>query len=143
MAGVATPLSQALGTGKSLLVRTDFVSDADWREIVNAVTTPSEDGFLAQLAIVDDKSLDGETVDGIVAAISAGAAYAVLFVADQVTLREPEHPILCITLPLSARHFRVIPGALWSVENNLSLANLDFEDFCEAAGPDGIYRGFA
>src|SRR5579859_4844520 len=141
MAGleVATTLSKALDTGKSLLIRTDFASDAGWREIVNAVTTPSEDGFLAQLAIVDDNRLGGETLDGIVTAISARAANAVLFIADQVTLRDPEHPILCIALPPSGRQFRVIPGALWSVENNLSLANLDFEDFCEAAGPDGIY----
>lgn len=31
------------------------------------------------------------------------------------------------------RSFRAIPSALQSVENNLSIANLDFVDFAEAA----------
>jgi uncharacterized protein DUF6924 len=37
--------------------------------------------------------------------------------------------------------FRVIPAEMWSVENNFSLANLDFADFVEAVDNEGIYRG--
>jgi len=34
-----------------------------------------------------------------------------------------------------------VPTGIQSVENNLSIANLDFADFVGAADPDGVYRG--
>ena len=66
-----------------------------------------------------------------------------IFVADQVAHLDPEHPILvvdCFEDP--GRMFRVIPSAAWGVENNLSLANMDFEDFADAVDARGIFRGF-
>ena len=38
--------------------------------------------------------------------------------------------------------FRCIPAELWSIENNLNIANMDWEEFAEAVGADGIFRGF-
>jgi hypothetical protein len=35
-----------------------------------------------------------------------------------------------------------VPAELWSVENNINLANLDWADFARSAGPDGVFRGF-
>jgi hypothetical protein len=40
------------------------------------------------------------------------------------------------------RTFRVFPSQAWGVENNLSIANMGFEEFLESAGKDGIFRGF-
>ncbi|MFD8420360.1 DUF6924 domain-containing protein [Streptomyces sp. NPDC059668] len=37
---------------------------------------------------------------------------------------------------------RVTAAELWGIENNLSLANMDFEEFTGAAGNDGVFRGF-
>ncbi|MFF4054379.1 DUF6924 domain-containing protein [Streptomyces sp. NPDC001668] len=31
---------------------------------------------------------------------------------------------------------------LWSMENNLSGANMDFEEFADAVEEDGVFRGF-
>lgn len=31
---------------------------------------------------------------------------------------------------------------MWGVENNLSLANMDYADFAANVDPDGILRGF-
>jgi hypothetical protein len=31
---------------------------------------------------------------------------------------------------------------MWGVENNLSLANMDFAEFADATDPDGIFCGF-
>ena len=39
--------------------------------------------------------------------------------------------------------FRVIPANLWSVQANLSLANMDWEEFTGALGADGVFRGFS
>ena len=40
------------------------------------------------------------------------------------------------------RTFRVIPSEMWSVENNLSIANMDFAEFADAVDEDGVFRGF-
>ena len=40
------------------------------------------------------------------------------------------------------RAFRVIPSEIEGVENNLSLANMDFGEFADSADRDGIFRGF-
>jgi hypothetical protein len=66
-----------------------------------------------------------------------------MFVADGVTMREGEHPVLVIDLAdQPGRSFRVIPSEMWSVENNLSLANMDFDEFADAVDAAGIFRGF-
>jgi hypothetical protein len=31
---------------------------------------------------------------------------------------------------------------IWAVENNLSLGNMDFEDFAGAVDANGVFRGF-
>jgi hypothetical protein len=31
---------------------------------------------------------------------------------------------------------------MWGVENNLSLANMDWEDFAATVDEDGVFRGF-
>jgi hypothetical protein len=38
--------------------------------------------------------------------------------------------------------FRVVVSLLWSVENNLSLSNLDWADFAGNVGDDEVFRGF-
>jgi hypothetical protein len=48
-------------------------------------------------------------------------------------------PLLVIDLrDERGREKRCVPGALWVVESNTSLSNMDFEEF---AGADGIFRG--
>lgn len=31
---------------------------------------------------------------------------------------------------------------MWSVENNLSIANMGFEEFADSADEKGVFRGF-
>jgi hypothetical protein len=38
--------------------------------------------------------------------------------------------------------FRVIPSEAWGVENNLSLANMDYIEFVDSSDSDGVFRGF-
>jgi hypothetical protein len=40
------------------------------------------------------------------------------------------------------RVFRVLASQLAPVENNLSTANMDFEEFTAATDEKGIFRGF-
>jgi hypothetical protein len=70
-------------------------------------------------------------------------AHTFLFVADCVALSDREQPILAVDLHHEpGRAFRVIPSAAWGIENNLSIANMDFFEFADSADPDGVFRGF-
>lgn len=127
-------------TSDAPFVRTDFSNLAAWRELLAAVRTESEDGFLANITVVDDAGFAGAEPGAL--AESAGK-HAVLFVADALTLSHADKPILCIDPSAPQNSFRVVPGELWGVENNLSLANMDWEEFAGAVDADGIFRGFA
>lgn len=127
----------------ALLLRTDFSSDATWNSLCSAVRVPSEHGFLANLDCISDPAFDGLTVEQLVALAERDGDRAFAFVADAVTLTDPEQPVLVVDLfDEPGRTFRVIPGEMWGVENNLSIANLDYGDFADSADPDGVFRGF-
>jgi len=119
--------------------RTDFSNQAAWRDLLTRVTTESEDGFLANITVVDDPAFEGANPDALAACANK---HAVLFVADALTLAHADRPILCIDSSAPQNTFRVVPSELWGVENNLSLANMDWEDFAGAVDADGIFRGF-
>ena len=132
-------------TPDALVLRTDFSDDAIWRAVCEASVAPSPgDGFLANLTFVEDRSFEAATVADLIAAAAAASQYrSFMFVADDVTIHETDHPVLVIDLAdRPGRSFRVIPAEMWSVENNLSLANMDFDEFAEAVDASGIYRGF-
>ena len=102
------------------------------------------DGFLANLTFVEDRAFEVAAVaDLIAAAAAAGQFRTFMFVADGVTMHAADHPVLVIDLAdQPGRSFRVIPSEMWSVENNLSLANMDFQDFSESVDAAGVFRGF-
>ena len=127
----------------SPLVRTDFSDDQAWAAVATALSTPSAEGFLAGLDVVDDPAFAGAAPADLLAAVPAGVWVSVLFVVDTQTLTDPEQPVLAVRGGREpGDSFRVVPGEVWSVENNLSLANMDWADFAGALGADGVYRGF-
>ena len=66
-----------------------------------------------------------------------------MFVVDSTTMAHEEHPVAVLDLwHQPGRTFRVIPSQMWSVENNLSISNMDFFEFADAVDDDGIFRGF-
>lgn len=132
-------------TPDAIVLRTDFSDDAAWRAVCEAIVAPSPaDGFLANVTFVEDRTFEGAAPDELVAAASAGPYRSFMFVVDAVTIGGAEHAVLVIDLvDRPGRSFRVVPSEMWGVENNLSLANMDFEDFASAVDAHGIHRGFA
>lgn len=130
---------------RALLLRTDFADDAAWAALLAAVREPQrEEGFQAEVLAVSDREYDGSTVDQLLALARRGRFRSYLLVADPTTISHPDRPVLVINLSHQpGRTFRAIPSSMWSVENNLSLANMDFSDFAESVDADGIFRGFA
>lgn len=131
-------------TDKTLMLRSDYSDDSAWNELCRLVEAPSEDDFRANLTFVEDPELDGNSVAELMAIVDRGDYQSFFFVADQEAIRGPEHTVLVVDLAdQRGRTFRVIPPEMWSVENNRSLANMDFEEFAESVDPEGIFRGFS
>ncbi len=129
-------------TKDSLVLRTDFTDEAAWKSICKEIEKPNDHEFRAYVEFVSDPQYDGITAKQL-ARMKKSSDHLFIFVVDSISLSNPEHPILVVDLiDKLGRTFRVIPSQMWSVENNLSIANMDFHEFADAAGDDGIYRGF-
>ncbi|MFG6490831.1 DUF6924 domain-containing protein [Microbacterium sp. P03] len=124
----------------SLLVRTSRSMSAEWRELLAVIGRENADGFRAYVQPVDHRRWYGQAADAIRAAVPPSEA-AVLFVADETTLGSPDLPVLAIQLNGDESPFRAVAKELWSVENNLNLANMDWHEFADAVDDEGIYRG--
>jgi hypothetical protein len=125
------------------LVRTDFTDGAAWEQVSRAAQQENADGFRAYIQPVSDPAFDGLSWEAVKAAVPADDdEWAVLFIADTAAIASHEHPILVVDLLEDRPPFRCITSELWGVENNLSIANMDWEEFADAADDDGIFRGF-
>ena len=131
-------------TGNPVLLRTDFSDDAAWDAICKAAQAASDEDFQANIDCVSNRSFDGLGVEQVVALAKNGSSPPFAFMADRLTLTNPERPILVVDLAHEpGRTFRVIPSQMWAVENNLSLANMDFSEFADNVDADGVFRGFS
>ncbi|GLU49917.1 DUF6924 domain-containing protein [Nocardiopsis ansamitocini] len=129
-------------TDDALIVRTDYSDDAVWTAVVEAVRAPSEDdGFLAYVDLLDDPAYTGAAKEELMALVPEGYGHTFLMVVDDVTVREPGHPLLVVDLSEEpGLAFRAAPRAIQSIENNLSIANMDFTDFYVEEGE--VQQGF-
>ena len=128
-------------TENSPLLRTDFADESAWAALVAAVGKPIGE-FRAYVTPVSDPAFDGASIEYLLE-VASEAELSFLLVADRHALTSREQPVLVLDVTGEpGRTFRVVPSAAWSVENNLSLANMDFEEFADAVDDDGIFRGF-
>jgi hypothetical protein len=104
-----------------LVLRTHFSNENEWQILCKEILTPQTAlGFLP-----------------------AQYDHSFIFIADKITIENPEHPVLCIGLQHNrGMKLRTIPSEMWGIENNLSISNMDFEEFSNAADEDGVFRGF-
>jgi len=131
-------------TANPVLLRTDFSDDAAWAALCKAAQALSVEDFWANIECFSDPSFDGLSVERVVALAGDRPGHAFAFLADRLTLTDPERPVLVVDLADEpGRAFRVIPSQMWSVENNLSLANMEYSDFADNVDPDGVFRGFS
>ena len=135
-------MNQIPETENAVVLRTDFSDDAAWKSVCAAIQKPVGD-FRAHVDFVSDPAYGDLTVAQLLSLIPEGFKHSFVFVVDRATLSQPQHPILVVDLLTEpGRTFRVIPSAMWGVENNLTLANMDFADFAGCVDQDGVFRGF-
>lgn len=137
-------MDSQLPEGESLLIRTDFSNDALWQSVLRS-TGDEDEPFYPQFTVVDDRRFDGLTVDGLLQIVPGDQFY--VFVADRRTMEDPEHPLLVVDTGSAAasdaggQTVRVTQPGIESIESNLSISNMDFVEFVDAADSDGVYRG--
>jgi hypothetical protein len=128
------------------LVRTDFSDDEAWAAAHGAVTADREmsfgEVFSANVEPLDDNRFAGLSAGQLAQLVPEDTHWSLLLVADEATMTSPEHHVLVVDLheELLGRTFRATPPAVQEIENNLSIANMDWEDFADSADPDGIVR---
>jgi|SRR5947209_3878416 len=126
----------------ALLVRTDFSDESAWTRICAEIEAPVGE-FRAYVTFVSDRESEGLAIDELTELGKRGPYRTFLFVIDRESVQDPEHPILVLDLAEEpGRTFRVVPREMWSVENNLSMANMDFSEFAENTDADGVFQGF-
>jgi hypothetical protein len=127
----------------SLFLRADFTDDDAWISLCDLAQGPTVDGFEAGLFCVSDREYDGLSAAALARMAADESELTFAFLADAVTINDEEHPIVVVDLwDEPGRTFRVIPAEMASVQNNLEIANMDFDEFAAAVGEDGVFRGF-
>jgi hypothetical protein len=133
-------------TTNPLVVRTDFEHQQAWETIYKLIRAPvSAPGarFHAHVQFLEDVAFRELDSEQLLMRVPSDYNHPFLIVVDNTTVIHPEFPILIIDLSgHRGRSFRAIPSAIQSVENNLSISNMDFAEFADATDEDGIFRGF-
>jgi hypothetical protein len=137
-------LTQISETENALVLRTDFSNQAVWERICAMIRKPvGIFRFRANVEFVDDIEYSDITKDQLLELIPKDYNHSFIIAADRTAISYPDHPLLIIDLyGRSGREFRAIPSQVQGIKNNLSIANMDFEEFAESVDEDGVFRGF-
>ncbi|MFF0836728.1 MULTISPECIES: DUF6924 domain-containing protein [unclassified Streptomyces] len=127
----------------SLVLRTDFSDDGAWdavRAALDAADGYCHATYVSELrfACVGVRALVDEE-----AAADEEAQIIHVFLADAATMGDTHHPLLAVDLSDEpGRTFRLPAQWFPDVSANLSIANMDFAEFADAADESGTFRGF-
>lgn len=125
-----------------LVLRTNFSDQAAWERICVAIKKPVG-GFYAYVEFVNNIAYKDITKEQLMQLVPRNDEHGFIFLVDRVTVSHPEHPILVVDLyEEPGREFRAIPSQVQGIQNNLSIANMDFFEFADAVDEDGVFRGF-
>jgi hypothetical protein len=146
----------------TLFIRTHFGDPAAWEAICQEIRKPAKEytaGFAefaainamigqdvggpqAYVTIVDDPVFADLAPGELTERLPPDNKQTFLLVVDQEAMTNPDHPILVLDVfEHNGRSFRAIPSQIQMIENNLSLANCDWEDFANYVDDDGVFRG--
>ncbi|MGC4991934.1 DUF6924 domain-containing protein [Nocardia salmonicida] len=124
--------------------RTDYSNPVRWNQMCRVVTTPNQQECAAYVEFLEDRAYRDLTLEQVLDLVPDNFQHRMLIVADTATMESPELPLLCVDLETEThgRALRVIAAELHSIENNISVVNMYFSEFIDAADSDGIFRGF-
>ncbi|MGW8884617.1 DUF6924 domain-containing protein [Streptomyces sp. NPDC055749] len=146
----------------ALIIRTDYRDEVAWQAVVADLAQPwgGDSKFEPSVHLVDDPAWADLTPDEVLKEARQDENLSVVFLADRVTMHSADHALLALDIAEEEdldpmyyqelidsrlpREFRTVPAGVHDVHANLSIANMDFAEFAEAAfaDPDRIYRPF-
>jgi hypothetical protein len=127
-------------TPKAFLLRTDYADEIKWKLLIGAIRDVN--AFQSRVEIIIHDKLASATPEELIPLVRDRTNYTHIFVADSLSMNHPEKPILVVDVfAAPGRSFRVIASKLLDVHDNLSVANLDFDDYLEIVDKENIYRG--
>jgi hypothetical protein len=130
-------------TETAQIIRTDFSDQTAWEKLTTKLQHPA-DPFIFNIEILDDHDYHRATVKQLLAALPPDYPHSFLVIADSMAISQSDYPLLIIDLREEpGRQFRAIATEVPSIDNNLSIANMDFADFSSAVDTDGVFRGFS
>ncbi len=125
----------------ALLIRTDFSDQSAWDRLIGAAREPG-DIVMFNMEVVDDRANSGMTVEQVMAALPEGYPHSFIVLADSVAISQPDHPLLVVDLlEQRGRQFRALASVISQIDNNLSIANMGFEEFVGLVDAGGVFRG--
>ncbi|MFF6888701.1 DUF6924 domain-containing protein [Streptomyces sp. NPDC012421] len=127
----------------SLVLRTDFGDEGAWDSVQAAVDAAGEYSFATYVSDLRFADVGIHVLVAEEAAASEDDQIGDMFLADATTMNDPDHPLLAVDLSHEpGRTFRVPAQWFPDVSANLSIANMDFAEFADAADGSGTFRGF-
>ena len=137
-------MKQLPQTENALILRTDFSDQFAWETICAKIQkSVSIFRFRANVEFLDDAGYANVTKEQLMKVIPRDYNHSFIVIVDQTAVSHPDHPLLIVDLyEGSGNEFRAIPSQIQGIENNLSIANMDFEEFAQAVDKDGIFRGY-
>lgn len=131
-------------TENALVLRTDFSDQSTWTAICEIIQRPVDIfRFRANVEFLDDAAYADISKDQLLELIPHDYNHSFIIIVDQTAILQPDYPLLIVDLyERSGNEFRAVPSQIQGIENNLSIANMDFEEFADSVDKDGVFRGF-
>jgi len=131
-------------TVNALVLRTDFSDQSAWTAICKIIQRPvGIFRFRANVEFLDDAAYADISKDQLLELIPHDYNHSFIILVDQTASLQPDYPLLIVDLyERSGNEFRAVPSQIQAIENNLSIANMDFEEFADSVDKAGVFRGF-
>ena len=134
------------------VVRTDFSNDEKWEEAVREIMTPRRVLSMdvrARVTLITDRRYENMSADEVASALPDSYEFLHCFIFDSFSSSEDESPILVLNLESNDTHepsetfqFRAYPAQVFWIDSNLSISNIDFDDYTRELEPGAIFDGF-
>ncbi|MEO8050934.1 MAG: hypothetical protein ABI833_11005 [Acidobacteriota bacterium] len=127
------------------MIRAHLESRGAWEAIYGLIRAPqylTSEPFYANVDLLDDCEFQNLSADDLLLRVPSDYPHSFLLAVGQLTVTHSEFPVLIIALKADrGRSFRAIPSQIQGIENNLSIANMDYFEFADCADDDGIFGG--
>ena len=125
----------------ALVIRTDFSDLSAWEKLSAAMCEPAEP-FIFNMEVLDDREYENASVDQLMGSLPQDYPHSYLMIVDHAAVSEADYPLLVVDLQEErGRQFRAVAAEVALVDNNLSIANMGFEEFAGLVDESGVFRG--